>query len=130
MKLLHWVVLAGTAGFVYAFLDGKDQNPQDVLHTKEAQVLTTYYASGGVRTEITYQDGRKEGPSRQFRPDGSLEAEGHFHHSRMEGPWTFFRTDGTLDLERSGTYVGGELAAPESVATQSLDALPSASPRE
>lgn len=128
MKLLHWVVVAGVLGFAYAFLDRGD--PAHVLETKEAQVLTTYYASGGVRAEVTYEDGRKEGPTRQFRPDGTLETEGRYRHSRMDGRWTFFRPDGSIDAARSGTYVAGELATPEIASQQPLDELPSASPRE
>lgn len=128
MKLLHWVLLAGVAGFVYTVKDIGE--PSENVDPSAPQVLTSYFASGHVRTEVTYAAGRKEGPARQFRPDGTLESEGRFHDSRMEGPWTFFREDGSVDLARSGIYVAGELERPEVARTQSLEELPSASARE
>jgi hypothetical protein len=128
MRLRHWVLLAGVAGFAWTVKYGSaQQGPPDA---NARQVMTTYYASGKLRTEVTYAAGRKEGPSRQFRSDGTLEAEGGFRDSRMEGRWTFWREDGSIDLSRSGVYVGGELERPEAVAAQPLDDLPSASSRE
>ena len=128
MKLLHWVLLAGIAGFVYTVKDLG--TPSETVDPAAPQVLTSYYASGHVKTEVTYAAGRKEGPSRQFRSDGKLEAEGRYHESRMEGTWTFFREDGSVDAARSGVYVSGELERPEVAQSQPLENLPSASARE
>lgn len=103
-RVLLVVGLCGTAGLVRA-LQSPEGDPQ--LRTQ-----STYYASGQVRTQGTFRDGRRDGPAQAFYPDGSKQSEGAYLDGQMDGPWSFWLPNGELDRERTGHYAGGVRALP------------------
>ena len=54
---------------------------------------------------ITLKDGTKEGPWREFWPNGQIRAEGMYESGLREGKWTFYRIAG--EKEQEGKYRQG-----------------------
>ena len=54
---------------------------------------------------ITLKDGTKEGPWREFWPNGQIRAEGIYESGVREGKWTFYRITG--EKEQEGKYREG-----------------------
>ena len=58
---------------------------------------------------ITLKDGTKEGPWREFWPNGQIRAEGMYESGLREGKWTFYRIAGEKEQEgkyRQGRFTG------------------------
>lgn len=103
---LKWIAicaLVGLGGLAAALGASDTRGAHDA-----ANVVTSYFSSGQLQSEIAIEDGRKHGPCRRWFANGELEAEGRYEAGRMEGEWSFFRADGSLDRARSGTYRAGE----------------------
>lgn len=96
--------LCGLAGLVHK-LQASQPDP-----VQRAQ--TTYYATGQIRTEGYYRDGRRDGPSQAYYADGRKMAEGKYEDGQMSGSWSFWLPNGELDPERSGQYSSGVRTLP------------------
>jgi antitoxin component YwqK of YwqJK toxin-antitoxin module len=54
---------------------------------------------------ITRKDGRKNGPWKDYWPNGTLRAEGMYVEDEREGDWVFYRESG--EKEQQGSYMNG-----------------------
>lgn len=99
MKLTLALLLAGFLGLI-ATVGARSERP-------DAQ--TTYFANGQIKSEIQFEDGRREGAARRWFADGTLQAEGEYVGGEAEGRWTWYRADGSVDEARSGIYRAGVL---------------------
>ena len=81
---------------------------------------------------ITLPDGTKEGPWREFWPNGQIRAEGMYESGVREGQWTFYRVTGEKEQEgkyRQGAfhgtwtwwYLGGQVHRKEDYTRGKLD---------
>jgi len=70
--------------------------------------LQKLYAAGGTLIqELTWAEGVQSGPSRQFFPDGAVQAEGEFLDGLRQGVWRFYTPGGELN-GFSGVYENDE----------------------
>ena len=61
------------------------------------------YRNGQVIGEgIVQDDGNRDGPWKDYYPDGSLKAEGNYENGKQTGPWKYYHANGKT--EQSGRY--------------------------
>ncbi len=109
MKLTLALLFAGSLGLI-ATVGARSERPN---------AQTTYFANGQVKSEVLFEDGRREGPARRWFADGTLQAEGEYAQGEAEGRWTWYRPDGSVDEARSGLYRAGVLVAGAGLASDS-----------
>jgi antitoxin component YwqK of YwqJK toxin-antitoxin module len=56
---------------------------------------------------ITLKDGRRNGPWKEYWPNGTLRAEGMYIEDERDGDWVFYRENG--EKEQQGRYVRGSV---------------------
>ena len=69
------------------------------------------YKNGVIIGEgIVKDDGDRDGPWKDFYPDGSLRAEGNYDHGKQIGEWKFYHSDGKIEqtgkFNRQGKFEG------------------------
>ena len=101
-----WIALCALIGLGGLALALGARDPGDAADAEN--VVTSYFASGQLQSEIAFEDGRKQGLCRRYFANGQLEAEGRYDAGRMDGEWSFWRADGSVDDARSGSYRAGE----------------------
>jgi len=109
---LKWITvsaLVGLGGLAAALGASDSRGPATATN-----VVTSYFASGQLQSEIAFEDGRKQGPCKRYFANGQLEAEGSYEAGRMEGAWSFYRADGSVDAARTGSYRAGTRVEPGS----------------
>ena len=50
-----------------------------------SEVRKTYYESGELKSEITFKNGKQEGPFKRYYRNGKLASEGTYKNGRKEG---------------------------------------------
>lgn len=56
---------------------------------------------------VTTEEGKREGPWKEFWPDGSLKKEGSYANGLKEGRWVFYRRSG--EKEQEGVYLNNDV---------------------
>ena len=56
---------------------------------------------------VTTEEGKREGPWKEFWPDGSLKSEGSYASGLKEGRWVFYRISG--EKEQEGVYLNDDV---------------------
>ena len=56
---------------------------------------------------VTTEQGKREGPWKEFWPDGSLKSEGLYTNGLKEGKWMFYRPSG--EKEQEGVYLNDQV---------------------
>lgn len=66
-------------------------------------VSSTTYRNGQVSAEgIVRDDGNRDGPWKEFYPDGTLRAEGTYTEGKQTGEWKYYHPDGKI--EQAGRF--------------------------
>jgi antitoxin component YwqK of YwqJK toxin-antitoxin module len=82
----------GTVRIREEYLDGR-------LHGK----VRSYYQTGVVSEEVTWNEGSREGPWLQYYENGALRLSGHYANDRLNGLYEVYHPDSTLMMR--GAYV-------------------------
>lgn len=64
------------------------------------------YAEGAMLEELSYKDGKKEGPRKQYYPNGKVKNEVTFKNNRPTGYSKFYYDNGNLSEEGNWVYGG------------------------
>jgi uncharacterized protein len=82
---------------------GSAKNPKKNGPGKE------FYPNGKVKSEGSYMMNRKTGAFKEYYPNGNLMAEGKYMNNKRNEKWIFYQKDGkTKDTSRSGFYMMGK----------------------
>ena len=65
--------------------------------------VKSYYPSGVISEEVTWQQNMKHGPWKQYYEDGSLRLESRYENDMLHGPFEVFFPDSTIKIR--GTYL-------------------------
>ncbi len=58
--------------------------------------IITYRDDGSLLEEVTYEQGVRHGPYKDYWSNGNLACEGEYDHGVQEGEWRFYSPNGTL----------------------------------
>ena len=61
---------------------------------KRVGAWASYFPNGGIRSRITYVDGREEGPTEVFHETGMTYYTGAYHKGLSVGEWIFYNPQG------------------------------------
>ncbi len=75
---------------------------------EKAAVVATTPVAGGRAEWCARKDGSRNGPAREYRPDGTLYKTGNYLGVRKEGLFTWYHPDGKAPMEQ-GTYLKNKL---------------------
>ncbi|MGB0177391.1 MAG: toxin-antitoxin system YwqK family antitoxin [Owenweeksia sp.] len=96
----------GKLAFKGAYRNGK---PEGVHRSYDAEgnvISSKIYENGVVLFEgIVDEQGRKQGPWKEFYPDGTLKAEGSYLDDLKIAEWVYYYPDG--EVEQTGSYQQG-----------------------
>lgn len=56
---------------------------------------------------ITSQEGKREGPWKEYWPNGNVRSEGHYVDGKKDGVWVFYREEG--EKEQEGRYLDDQI---------------------
>ena len=56
---------------------------------------------------ITSQEGKREGPWKEYWPNGNVRSEGHYIDGKKDGVWVFYREEG--EKEQEGRYLDDQI---------------------
>ncbi len=73
-------------------------------------VLERWPGTGQVKSQVRYRAGKRHGPARYLRADGTLQAEGSWADDRKQGRWTRYDARGRKIAQQ--TWAGGALHGP------------------
>ncbi len=88
---------------------GESANPQPAAASKQRELVETYPDGKKKGVYAITADGVKNGPFKEFYPDGKTKAEGAYKQEKLHGPYKAFHPNGKLQIRavyRDGQYSG------------------------
>ncbi len=66
----------------------------ELYDSKRVGPWSSYFSNGGIRSRITYVDGKEEGPTEVFHETGMTYYTGTYHSGLSVGEWIFYNAQG------------------------------------
>ena len=98
----------GTLAETVTYVDGVKQGVARQFDSEGKVVGGSLFENDNLVAEgITEMDGKRNGPWKEYWPNGTLRAEGFYLDDRRDGEWWFYRESG--EKEQHGRYLDGEV---------------------
>lgn len=96
--LVSWKKFENGDEVLSNFLDTNEQII-DIYKEFHGEVVLHDFSNSFIRYRAFYKNGKSNGKSTWYNPDGKINTEGEYINSKLNGKWSYYYIDGTLKKE-------------------------------